>query len=328
KPRILPAMARIHIGTCSWTDKPLIQSRRFYPASAKTAEDRLRFYASIFPTVEVDSSYYALPSPDNARRWVERTPDRFTFHVKAFRLFTGHWAAPEALPADLRPEALNQARNKQRLYAADLTERVNNALWQRFEDALLPLDSAGKLGLVLFQMAPWVTPNDGAWEQIAECQRRLPQYRLAVEFRHNAWFQGGQAQQTLNALRERGLTHVVVDEPQGFESSVPPVCDVTSDVAYVRFHGRNAAMWEAAAGTSSERFDYWYRESELREWSPRIRMLMEKAGEIHVLFNTNNDTQGPDNARLFAKVLADEGLGEHIAQFNQIHGIPSTERLL
>ncbi|MBM3940665.1 MAG: DUF72 domain-containing protein [SAR202 cluster bacterium] len=75
----------IQLGTCSWTDKPLIDSGRFYPAAARTPEARLRFYASVFPTVGVDSSYYALPSHANAARWIERTPASFTFHVKAFR---------------------------------------------------------------------------------------------------------------------------------------------------------------------------------------------------------------------------------------------------
>jgi uncharacterized protein YecE (DUF72 family) len=83
-------ISNILIGTASWTDKSLIASRRFYPPKVNTPEERLRYYASQFPLVEVDSSYYAMPKPEVAQLWAERTPPDFTFNIKAFRLFTGH----------------------------------------------------------------------------------------------------------------------------------------------------------------------------------------------------------------------------------------------
>jgi uncharacterized protein YecE (DUF72 family) len=78
----------ILVGTASWTDKSLIDSGLFYPPEARTSEERLRYYASQFPVVEVDSSYYAMPSERNAALWVERTPEGFRFDIKAFRLLT------------------------------------------------------------------------------------------------------------------------------------------------------------------------------------------------------------------------------------------------
>ncbi|HEY3255777.1 MAG TPA: DUF72 domain-containing protein, partial [Polyangiaceae bacterium] len=90
-------MARIFVGTASWTDKTLIASGRFYPAKENTPEDRLRYYASQFPLVEVDSSYYAIPEARVAQFWAGRTPPSFLFNVKAFRLLTGHQTAPAAL---------------------------------------------------------------------------------------------------------------------------------------------------------------------------------------------------------------------------------------
>ena len=80
----------ILVGTASWTDKTLIDCGRFYPKEARSAEARLRYYATQFPLVEVDSSYYGMPTPANAQLWAERTPAGFVFNVKAFRLFTGH----------------------------------------------------------------------------------------------------------------------------------------------------------------------------------------------------------------------------------------------
>jgi len=94
---------RILIGTCSWTDKSLIDCGRFYPPETKTAEQRLRFYASRFPIVEVDSTFYGLPSEKNAGLWTERTPSDFTFDVKAFRLLTHHPTPPPAHPKDVQP---------------------------------------------------------------------------------------------------------------------------------------------------------------------------------------------------------------------------------
>ena len=88
----------ILVGTASWTDKTLIGCGRFYPKEATSAEARLRYYASQFPLVEVDSSYYAMPSATNSQLWVERTPPGFIFNVKAFRLFTGHQTSPTVLP--------------------------------------------------------------------------------------------------------------------------------------------------------------------------------------------------------------------------------------
>lgn len=98
-------MSSILIGTASWTDKSLIDSKLFCPSLANTAEERLRYYASRFPLVEVDSSYYALPSAQNSVLWVSRTPEGFLFNIKAFRLFTQHQTPPAALPKDIR-EAL------------------------------------------------------------------------------------------------------------------------------------------------------------------------------------------------------------------------------
>ncbi|MDO8691150.1 MAG: DUF72 domain-containing protein [Dehalococcoidia bacterium] len=95
-------MGEIRVGITSWTEPTLIESGRFYPASARSAEDRLRYYTGQFPIVEVDSTYYALPAESTSGLWVNRTPDDFIFDVKAFRLFTQHPMSPSALPKDLR----------------------------------------------------------------------------------------------------------------------------------------------------------------------------------------------------------------------------------
>ena len=95
-------MGEVLIGTCSWTDPTLLESSRFYPGWTHSAEARLRYYASQFGLVEVDSSYYALPAEKTSQLWVERTGEKFIFDIKAFRFFTQHPTPLAALPGDIR----------------------------------------------------------------------------------------------------------------------------------------------------------------------------------------------------------------------------------
>ncbi|MBI2935737.1 MAG: DUF72 domain-containing protein [Chloroflexi bacterium] len=302
-------MDNVFLGTCSWTDRELIQAGTFYPKKSMSAEARLRWYASVFPTVEIDSSYYSLPTATNSRLWVERTPEGFVFHVKMFRLFTFHWTEPAALPADLRPLA---PKDKQRFYLRDAPKELADELMKRFAEALLPLDSAGKLGVVLFQCPRWVLPRPEVFDHLIVMQEVLSQFQLAVEFRNQAWLSGDRQEQTLRWLEEHRMTFVCVDMPQGFASSISPVARATTDVAYVRFHGRNRETWEKATQTSAERFNWYYSDEELREWVPKIRGLQEQAREVHVLFNTNSQDQGPKNALRMGRLLG-EGLGKEDA---------------
>lgn len=136
-------MGEIRVGTAGWTDRSLIASG-WYPADANTPEKRLRYYARQFPLVEVDATYYALPSEQTARAWAERTPDGFTFNIKAFSLFTQHPTPIRALPADLR-EAAGQA-GKDRVYLKDVDPAVTEQAWHRFLAALEPLRAAGQPG--------------------------------------------------------------------------------------------------------------------------------------------------------------------------------------
>jgi uncharacterized protein YecE (DUF72 family) len=295
--------ARILVGACSWADKTLADSG-WYPPQAKTPEDRLRFYAEHFPIVEVDATYYGLPSERNAALWVERTPDDFVFDVKSYALFTHHPAALRSLPKDLRealPPALQEKRN---LYYRDAPPDLRDELWARFTSALLPLDSAGKLGIVLFQFPPWFLPGRDAADYILEAKERLGQYTMAVEFRNNLWLSERNQDRTLKLLADNAIPYVCVDEPQGFRSSVPPVVAATAPVALVRMHGRNYETWEKKGIGAAERFDYLYREEELEEWVPRVRRLADGAREVHVLMNNCRNDFAVRNARQLARRLA------------------------
>src|SRR6476660_5135901 len=138
-------MSQILVGTASWADKSLLDSGLFYPKQAKTAEARLRHYSTQSPMVEVDSSYYALPAPQVAQLWAERTPETFVFDIKAFRIFTQHQTPPKVLPPDIR-EALGSLSEKKNVYYGDLPPDVMSEMWHRFRLALEPLRLANKLG--------------------------------------------------------------------------------------------------------------------------------------------------------------------------------------
>ena len=196
------------------------------------------------------------------------------------------------------------------MYMKDLPEESQQEAWRRFDEALEPLEAAGKLGLVLFQFPPWVYPRNESLEHILRCEQALPEYRLAVEFRNAAWLAGNSRDRTLQFLQDNGLTFVCVDESQGFKSSVSPVAVATTELGYVRFHGRNRDTWESKGTSASERFNYYYSEEELREWLPELRYLQEATRTSHILFNTNYQDQGIANARMLAGLLGEGALQE------------------
>jgi uncharacterized protein YecE (DUF72 family) len=296
-------IANILVGTASWTDKTLIACGRFYPPACKTAEQRLQFYARQFPLVEVDSSYYAMPTPQVAQLWARRTPADFTFNVKAFRLFTGHQTLPSVLPRDLQ-QALG-SRAAGHLYYEDLPLEIRDELWRRFIEALAPLKAAGKLGAVHFQFAPWVLRNHAGIAHVEHCVERMAGHVVAAEFRHGTWFHGENLERTLAWERALGLVHTVVDSPQGFANCVPCVWDVTHPrLAILRLHGRNKETWnKKGLAASSARFDYQYSRDELAAMVPEIEHLATLADQVHVIFNTNNEDQGQLGARMMRQLL-------------------------
>jgi uncharacterized protein YecE (DUF72 family) len=121
----------IRVGTASWTDKTLIDCKKFYPAMANNAEKRLRYYARCFPLVEVDSSYYAMPSATNAELWAQRTPKDFKMNIKAFRLMTGHQTPVGMLPEDLQEQLPPDVRAKAMIYLRDLPRPMVDEVFER-----------------------------------------------------------------------------------------------------------------------------------------------------------------------------------------------------
>ena len=256
----------------------------------------------------MDATYYALPAEQTARAWAERTPDGFTFNIKAFSLFTQHPTPVKALPADLR-EAAGRA-GKDRVYLKDVDPALADQAWERFLAALEPLRAAGqsgtgqpgagKLGAILLQFPPWFPISRANKDYILACAQRAAPRRVCVEFRNHTWMTDDNREETLRFLADHNLPYVCVDMPQGYPSSIPPVLAATSDLAVVRMHG-HSDKWTSKE--IAERFGYRYSEDELDEWTPKIRHLAAEADTTHVVFNNCYSDYAHVNARQLADRL-------------------------
>lgn len=289
----------IRVGTASWTDPTMVRGNVFYPRGISSAADRLRYYAEQFPVVEVDSSYYSLPERATARLWAERTPPGFTFHLKAHALMTGQPTEVARLPEGLIDELPAELAEKQRIYAKDLPLELYDAVWDHFIDALEPLREQGKLGGILLQYPRWFLPTPANKDLLAESAARLAGIPATVELRNHLWFNTPTSTGwTLDMLRDLGLTHVIVDGPQGLDSSVPLVPAVTTpELSMVRLHGRRAATWETAKVPTVERYRYLYSPDELAPIVPLVESAAAEATRTIVFFNNCYGNYGATNAR-------------------------------
>lgn len=287
--RRAPSPARfgsLFFGTAGWTDPSLTKTRAFYPATVRTPEARLRYYATQFSLVEVDGTYYALPTPEQAGLWVERTPPGFVFDIKAFAALTGHPVDTARLPVDLRAALPAHLQSRARVHTKDLPSELVRACFERFDRALDPLAAAGRLGSVLLQFPPWFEATRGNARALEAVRELLPGRSLAVEFRHRSWAEPSRWPRVLDLLRAHRMHLVVVDAPQGHSNSMPPRVAVADPArSVVRFHGRRVETWNAPDAGVTARFDYLYDPSELGEWVEALRRLGAESQEVHAVFN-------------------------------------------
>jgi uncharacterized protein YecE (DUF72 family) len=269
--------ATIRIGVCSFADEGLL--KHWYPRGVSSPKARLAYYSERFDTVEVDSPFYHLPDPEVTRRWAQRTPPEFLFHVKAHKSMTGHEEA-----------------DQEKAFA-------------EFRASVEPLELSGKLRSVLLQYHPRVVKSPEAKEELACVKPLVAPLVPLVEFRHRSWLEEDERADTLAFLEENGLAYVSVDAPPTRASNVlPPVAAATHRVAYVRFHGRNVKTWNIKAEKSSERFNWMYTPEELSEWVEKLHSLAESADEVYAMFNNNRDDFAPRSAVLLRGLLDEAGI--------------------
>ncbi len=238
----------------------------FYPEKLPQ-QQMLDFYAHHFAAVEINATYYHIPSVRNMAAMATRAGGRLEFAVKAHQDMThSREKYAEALPL--------------------------------FREALGPLREGGSLGCILVQF-PFsfkALPANGDF-----LRRVLGDLRpdpVVVEFRHRSWM----SDETFGLLQSLGAAYCCVDEPR-LPNLPPAIARATASPAYVRFHGRNRQQWWAHA-EAWERYDYLYSEAELREWVPRIRSLADATGTCYAFFNNHARGQAVTNARMLADLLA------------------------
>ena len=290
---------RIVIGTSSWADPGFV--RDWYP-QGMLARERLPWYAQRFEAVELNSSFYAVPERSTVQRWVEVTPDSFTFDVKLHRLLSRHSAGLDSLPPALREHARATARGR-----VELTGELEAALTRELLEAIEPLEEAGKLGSLLLQLTPAFSPRRNELSELEPLIAAVGPRRLAIELRNRRWVQDERAEATLGWFSEREVSFVCVDAPPGDATPIMPALDAVTrdDLGYLRIHGRDAQGYLEGRSVA-ERFGWIYADAELEEIATRVNGLAEDAREVHVFFNNNRDDDAPTAARRFRSLLGQD----------------------
>jgi len=231
----------------------------------------LAFYAQEFDTVELNVTYYRIPEPKTVSGWVERTPEGFTFSVKAHQSLTHERGSPE---------------------------------FEAYRESLAPLLQAGKLACVLAQFPHSFHPTAENQAYLGRLREGLAELPTVVELRDRRWLDEG----AFDLLKDLGFGFCCVDEPD-LPGLMPPIVRTTSPLAYVRFHGRNAQKWWEHE-QAWERYDYTYSEPELREWMPRLRQLEEESDLVLVYANNHYRGQSVDTLRKLQAMIRDGGVNQ------------------
>lgn len=265
----------IHIGLTGWGDHDSLYE------GGVNAKEKLKVYSSHFPVVEVDSSFYAIQPNKNYERWVNDTPDRFCFVIKAYQGLTKH------------------SRPKQR-------EEDPVAMVEAFKASIQPVIAANKLKAVLFQFPPWYDCQKKHVNWLRFMKEQMETIPVALEFRHRSWFTKEMTPKTLQFMRQEGWIHSIVDEPQAGDGSIPTVLETTNEsLTIVRFHGRNVHGWNNRGQDNwrEVRYLYNYSVEELEEWKAHILKLQKQSKDVIVLFNNNSGGDAAANAKHLINLL-------------------------
>jgi uncharacterized protein YecE (DUF72 family) len=290
---------RIVIGTSSWADPGFVEE--WYPPGM-AARDRLRWYAERFEAVEVNATFYAVPSPRTVARWASETPDDFTFDVKLHRLLSRHAADLKSLPPALREGATANARGR-----VELTPALEAALADEIAGAVEPLGD--KLATFLLQLSPAFEPRKNELDELSALVARLNETApVAVELRNRFWLTERRREDTLRWFEDHAAAFVCVDMPEGSNApTLMPNLDAATrrDVAYLRAHGRNLQGYLRGRSVA-ERFAHHYEDEELEELGERAGRLAEEVPAVRMMFNNNRGADAPTAAQRMRELLGQE----------------------
>ncbi len=237
----------IYLGTAGFSYNDWVGN--FYPRGMPRRE-WISYYAREFNALELNATFYSLPKPSVLSSMIRKTGEGFLFSVKA-----------------------NQKITHQR--------EGNRDIFVAFSQVLQPFIDSGKLGCVLAQFPYSFGFNRRNRDYLELLGEQLGDLPIVFEFRNIQWLR----RDVFNWLRCYNLGFCCVDEPP-LPRLLPPLAEVTSNIAYVRFHGRNIAKWWQHEH-AYERYDYTYSESELKEWLPKIRKLNNTAEKTFIFANNH-----------------------------------------
>lgn len=263
----------IQIGLTGWSDHPTLVTN---------SKHKLVDYAAHFPLVELDSSFYAIPSEERIIQWMKQTPEPFQFIVKAYGPLTQHARRPdESTP-------LKQ-------------------LFVMFKQRFKPMVDSGKLKNFLFQFPPYFTCVKENVTYLRQVRSLMGDVPIAVEFRHPSWFSPDLMPETLKFLKKYHFIQVIVDQPQTPHNSIPFVAAVTdSKQGFLRLHGRNYEGWLGEDDTKDWRKFrtlYNYSNEELIDFKESALSLAKQVENVAVIFNNNSGGHAAPNAKEFQKLL-------------------------
>jgi uncharacterized protein YecE (DUF72 family) len=210
-------------------------------------ESKLRAYSRIFNTAEINSTFYSYPQPGIVIGWSRYTPQDFKFAVKLNRLIT----------------------HEKKL---EISKGVGDDI-KSFCDLMKPLQETGKLACILVQLPPGMKFRK---DRVEEFLKILPSdLYFALEYRNETWL----TDEAHSLLRDYNVAAVAVDEPL-----LPPEIRLTSDIAYVRWHGRGKKMW----------YNYRYLKRDLELWIPKLKEMSQNA-DVYGYFNNHYHGYAPEN---------------------------------
>lgn len=263
----------ITIGLTTWSEHQSLINDDQRPVT-------LAEYAANFPVVEIDTSFYAIPSTKTIQKWQAQVPSAFHFILKA-------------------PSTLTfQSKEKQNPSQVKLT-------CQAFAAALEPLREKQQLTTALFQFPPFFHAERKNINYLAFLRQQLPHLPIAIEFRHQSWYKAAYRQSLIRFCQQEHFTLVAADEPQSTMASVPFVIAPTNqDLVLLRFHGRNSIGWrDSGKQWRKKRTLYRYSKDELAEFKNAIQKLEGRVNEICVIFNNNSAGDAAPNAKQLQQML-------------------------